>query len=180
MIVARRATVVGSSAYELERVGAIPEIPLERQRRIPRERVPVRPETGERTRERAGAKAKQRQYVSVFAVVGTVCVCVMLLLVLISYIQLAVLTNETAGMEAQLSQLKEDASLMEVEYDRAFSLNDVEDYARNILGMTKPAQGQTYYIENSLKDEATILDQGALKDFGVLGSIASFFSSIME
>ena len=181
---ASRATVVGSSAYELERIGAIPEIPFERPGHIPREHVPVRPEIEERVKDRAKAramaKAKQGQYVSAFAVIGTVCVCILLVLVLISYIQLSVITDEMAGMENELSLVQEEAELLEIKYERAFNLNDVEDYARNVLGMTEPAKGQTYYLENSLGDEATVLDQGALKEYGILGSITSFFSSIVE
>lgn len=181
---ASRATVVGSSAYELERIGAIPEIPFERPGHIPRERVPVRPETEERVndraRERARTKARQGQYVSAFAVIGTICVCILLIFVLISYIQLSVINDKTADMETELSLVQEETELLEIKYEGAFNLNDVEDYARNILGMTDPAQGQTYYLENSLGDETRILNQGALKDYGILGPITSFFSSIVE
>lgn len=182
--VASRATVVGSSAYDLERIGAIPEIPLEKPRHTPR--GAVRPETetreqaNQQLKQRARTRSRQGQYVSVFAVMGTVCVCALLFLVVCSYMQLSVLTAETAELETQLEKIKEDTSVLEAEYDSAFNLTEIEEYARNVLGMAEPAQGQTFYLQNSLEDKAVILDREGLKDYGVLSSITAFFNSIVE
>lgn len=188
----RKATVVGSSAYDLERIGAIPEIPFDHPREFPkripdhreRERVNVRPETEERVKERARTrsreKARQGQYISVFAVVGTMAVVVMVFLVILSYIQLAVTTDEISALESQLGELNEEQTTLKVEHDSTFNLREVEDYARNVIGMTEPAEGQIFYLESDIEDRAVILDQKAVKDFGILSAITSFFSSIVE
>lgn len=189
---ARRATVVGSSAYELERIGVIPEIPLERPRDLPRQRgyererehVEVRPETEERIRQRARSRAMQKaarsQYVSAFAVVGAIAAFVMVVFMLMIYVQLTVITGETTALETQLEELQLEQDSIAAKYNSTVNLGVIEDYARNVLGMTEPAEGQIFYLENKLEDEAVILNQDAVKDFGVLSVITSFFSSIME
>lgn len=186
---ARSATAASSSsAYELESIGAIPEIPLERPREIPRERydgrrrVEVSEETEEKIKQRARARtvAKNRQYISVFAIVGSITAVVLIVLVIFSYIQLAVLTDETAKLETELQEVAETNESLSVEYDNEFNLTYLEDYAKNILGMAEPAEGQVYYLENGLKDEASVLDKSVIKDYGILSAITSFFSSLME
>lgn len=125
-------------------------------------------------------KAARGQYVSVFAVVGAIAVVTMVVLMLMLYVQLAVITGETTALETQLETLQMEQDSISTQYNNSFNLGKIEDYARNILGMTEPAEGQVFYLESSLGDEAVILNGNATKDFGILSTITSFFSSIME
>jgi len=179
-----------SSAYDLERIGAIPEIPLEIPKRRPErvrvktgEPVRVSPETErrlrERARERAGAKTVNGQFVSPFAVVGFLCVGFMLILMLISYTQLAVATDQAAKLETELAALNETANQLEVDYESAFNIVEIENYARNILGMNVASSNQIRYLENVQEDRSYIfVQQEEHRDFGILTSISDFFSSL--
>jgi len=184
---ARSATLSGTSAYELEHVGAIPEIPLERPRRrvYPEtgKRVKVNPQTEERlrewARERSAARTVTKQSVSPFAVVGFFCIGIMLVILLASYIQLTELSAESARLETELSELNDTAQKLNIAYTSAFNMAEIESYARNNLGMSEPSSSQIYYLESQSEDRSYILvTEGDGRDFGILTTIMDFFSSL--
>ena len=176
-----QAAVMGTSAYELERLGALPEFPdLPQEQHTPELAAP--PSEGVRTRVRARARARdaQRQSVSKFAMLGAIVVAAMLLMVVLSHLQLAVISHEMVELEGQLAELTEEAIQLQVAYEIAFNQAHVEHFAREELGMVDASASQVFHIGAVLGDTAQILEVPDDRDHGVLAHLANLFGSLRE
>ncbi|MCL2366581.1 MAG: cell division protein FtsL [Oscillospiraceae bacterium] len=115
--------------------------------------------------------------VSLFAILGTVVVAVLMFLVILAQISYAQIAAENARLGAQLSALNEQHRRLEITFESVMDMNEVERYARDVLGMSRPSAGQTVIISGVGMDRAEVLappQQGALREFG------SFISSLLE
>lgn len=145
-----------------------------RTRRQENEAVSEKPKVQVRTRARA-----KSQGISVFAIVGCICIACLCLLIIMSYIRLTELSDKTSELTAELGVLKEQEAKLRLEYESAFDLNQIEEYAINILGMVKAGDNQVYYLRSRSDDKAVILeDEGNKK--GILDTISSLLSSLAD
>jgi len=178
-----QAAVIGTSAYDLERIGALPGIP-EIEEDSPRRgthevMTPPGEETKKRVKARAKARARARQGISVFAVFGFIAVLTMLTMVILSHMQLAVISAEIAQLEGQIGTLQEESARLQVAYGHAFSQVEIERFAREELGMMEALRGQVL-SPGTRGDTAEILVLETAGEQGLLGRLAGFFSSLME
>lgn len=154
--------IFGSAAPQLD----IPE--PEAQER-PKERVSIRSKT----------KAVSRQGISLFAVAGWACVAVLAVALLMSYIELNTIANESYELSSELAELQAEETRLMIAYESTFQLDEIEEYAVNMLGMVRADNGQIKYLDNRAEDQAVIIsDTGA--NSGVSASLKSFFTAIAE
>lgn len=86
-----------------------------------------------------------------------------------------------SALEDQYTQLQEDQTRLRIDYESAFNLTEIEDYAIHELGMQKPRSDQLYYISSSdAADTAVVLDQNAAEPLSLADRLGDFFSSIVE
>lgn len=137
----------GSAAYAVHysRGSAAPDI--RRPSRLPEEQR--RPERRVRVR--------QKTAVAPFAVFGMLAAACMLILVVFGYVQLYEATSNTAGLQSQLDELNASNQTLQSRYEGSIDLAAIEEKATAQLGMTKPASGQTVYLNLSGSDRAEIL-----------------------
>ncbi|MCL2827808.1 MAG: hypothetical protein FWD99_03635 [Oscillospiraceae bacterium] len=174
-----QAMTMGSSAYDLERIGALPEFPAyPQEERVPERAAP--PSEKARVRTRTRAKTAQRQSVSKFAILGSVVVAALLLLVVLSHLQLAMISHEMVGLEGQLAGLREESVQLQIAYASAFNQTDVERFAREQLGMVDASPGQVFHLGAVLGDTAEILEIVDERDHGILSHLAGLFGSLKE
>lgn len=168
--------VYGSLAYDYGRVGTYREKidrPVDQQVIIP-----APPKIREQT---VAAGAKTRQSVSPMAVVGFVCAAILLVFTLMAKIQLTEITDTSAHLEQQLTELKVAQNRLLINYEKAFNLTDIEEYATTQLGMQRPREEQLFYLSSTVPDKAVIIsgedDQDSFGDrvFDALSSIAEYF-----
>ncbi len=170
--------VYGSLAYDYGET----EIYRERTQR-PVERqviIPAPPRIKEQAA--AAAKVKTKQSVSPFAMIGYACAAVLIVFTLMAKIQLTEITDTSAHLEQQLSDLKVAQNRLLINYEKAFNLTEIEEYATTQLGMQRPRDEQIFYLESTVPDKAVILsgedeDKTGLGDriFDALSSIAEYF-----
>jgi cell division protein FtsL len=163
------AAVYGNLAYDLNRPGIYAEPPQEE------EAVAAPPKTKERTR--AVPVARPRYAVAPAAVVGFGIAAVLLVFSLMGRVQLVMASDEASALSAQLSELREDQSRLLISYESTFDLNEVEEYAKNTLGMQKAQSDQVYYIGGDTPDKAVVL---AGDDSGFTGRVLEFLDKIGE
>jgi len=179
---ANSRAVAGTSAYDLERIGAIPELPYgARPGAIPREeeRVRVKEREAVRTRTRTRVRADRRQGIAPAAVLGYLGVGFLMVLVLLSYVQLTTVSTEAVRLESELTSLQQEGATLAVAHESAFNLVEIEAYAKGVLGMMEPATGQIYFIESSQTDQAVILTPEAADD-SLLGAVRDFLLLLQE
>ena len=128
------SAVYGSLAYDYGRAGTYREKmdrPVDRQVIIP---APPRI----REQAMADARVKTRQSVAPLAIIGYVCAAILIVFTLMAKIQLTEVTDTSAQLEEQLSDLKVAQNRLLINYEKAFNLTEIEEYATTQLGMQRP------------------------------------------
>jgi len=146
---------MGTSAYDLDRLVALPEI-TEAPRRTAQEEEVLRPRESTRVRTRTRKRAA-RQSVSGFAIMGGTTVCIMLLLVVLSHMQLAVISQEMGRLDRQTTSLRAEASELRMMHEIAFGQETVEAFAREELGMVDATRGQLVIVGSNNHDVAEVV-----------------------
>lgn len=72
---------------------------------------------------------------------------VMILLSLLASVKLAGVNDEAARLEKEAQELKAENEILRAEYENSVSIQEIESYAVNELGMQRLMPGQIYYIE---------------------------------
>ena len=165
--------VYGSLAYDFDNPELYGE---EYSAPVPEYTAP--PQTGERTRTavRPGAHARSKQAVYPLAMLGILVSAVLFVIVIMAQIQLFDISSKTVELEGQLKELKTEQARLQIAYEGAFNLTEVERYAINNLGMQKPSADQIFYIDTSSPDRAVIMNQS--NDDGFFSRVSDFLSGI--
>lgn len=71
----------------------------------------------------------------------------LLVAALLGSIELAELNEELAALEQQLEELKEDERILQAEYESSLSLEELERYATEELGMQTLKSSQIYHLQ---------------------------------
>lgn len=82
-----------------------------------------------------------------FTVMGTAFTAAMLVLTLMTNIECASLNDTAAQLSSEISALEAENKQLQAEYDNSLSLEELEKYASEVLGMRHPAPGQIVYTE---------------------------------
>ncbi len=164
---ASRNAVYGSNAYDLSKVRSAMPAPLEPEL-LPVRKPEIRPavspapRTAPKTTPTATPRTShksQRSYgVSLYAAAGFVVAVVLIVFVLLAHVRYTEVTNDTVKLQSQLTKLNEQERKLKISYENAFDVNQVEQYATQKLGMSKPTESQIGTISATAKDKAVVAD----------------------
>lgn len=122
-----------------------------------------------------------KQAIAPLAVLGFAIAAVLIVISLVARVQLSQASAEVSALEDQYAELQEQQTRLRIDYESAFNLTEIEDYAIHELGMQKPRSDQLYYISSSdAADTAVVLDQSAAEPLSLADRLGDFFSSILE
>ena len=131
----------------------------------------------QRERDRAAAALENLPGVSLFAMLGSLFVAALMVFVVLAQISYNETATETVRLNAQLLQLTEQQRRLEITFESVINMKEVEQYARDVLGMSKPEPNQTTVLPGAPTDRAEVLaveQRDTLRDFG------SFISSLLD
>jgi len=137
----------------------------------------------ERIREREKSKAKAADDVksvpgiSVFAILGTLFIAVLMVFVVLAQINFNETAAESVRLSIHLAELSERHRALELSFESAVDIKEVERFARDELGMSRPDAGQTIMISTAPRDSAIIIDSG--EDRGIQG-FGNFLKSLTD
>ena len=163
------SAVYGNVAYDLNRYGnaqPAPEYDYEPQ---PQEQPRIRPV------KRTQAVEETRQGLSLFAIVGFGALTALMVLILMAYVELTSVTAQTAQLREELAEAVETKAQLEIKYENAFDLEQVEEYAVGTLGMVKPSEKQITVLDGIRSDKAEILSGG-----GEGGILRTVLTAVLE
>ena len=63
-----------------------------------------------------------------------------------------------------MDSLQEDNRRLRIEYESKIDLDEIEDYAKNVLGMQKPGQSRIKKINTDTQDKAIVLGNSGEAD----------------
>jgi len=138
---------------------------------IPQER------TLQRQRARAAEAARSAPGVSMFAVLGALFAAALTVFVVLAQISYNEIASESARLNAQLSELTEQQRRLEITHESVVDMKEVERYARDVLGMSKPEASQVVVFQSAPADRAEVITESDVSAFQGFGK---FISSLME
>jgi len=128
---------------------------------------------------KAAANKKTAPGISVFAVLGTLFVAVLMVFVVLAQINFNETAGETARLNAHLSELTEKHRALELMFESAIDIKEVERFARDELGMSRPDTGQILVINTTPRDNAMVVggnEVRGVQGFGLfLRSLTEYF-----
>ena len=177
--------VSGSLAYDFDNPDLYREIeyglplPLDIP---PAEAEQAQPQEQEREEvlPQARSHARAKQSVAPAAILGVLIAAAMFVAAIMAQIQLTDLSSERVALEAELAELQTENARLQIAYESAFNLTEIEEYATTKLGMQKPGADQITYIDTSSPDRAVVIRDSSgdsfvdrLSDF--LAELGSYF-----
>jgi cell division protein FtsB len=139
------------------------------------------PNTALETSQIKNGKRKTKFRLKLVNVVVYIAICATLVAILTSYMKLTELTADVTSQQKELTQLQNEGEGWQAKLDQMTSLKNVEEYARNTLGMTTMQQHQIEYLEpnGDTKVEITQPESGnILTSLSV--AISKTFNAVME
>ena len=176
---ASRTAVYGSNAYDLSRAGALPlkePVPHKAPVRKPAAKPKAPPETT--PRQHSVQKTHRCYGISLFGVAGFAVVAVLMVFVVLAHIKFTEISAETVSLQSQLEELAEEERVLKITYEDIFDVNEVEAYATNVLGMTKPGQDQIATISSENQDKAVVAENVG-DDSQAEESMVTFLASLV-
>lgn len=159
--------VTGSVAYDFDNAEAFPEYAPGRDIEIP---------VARKIRDEVVSTPKQAtsQAVSPVAILGFALVAVLMVFSLFARAQLSQISLQVVEQQTALEELATQKQKLLVQYEFAFNLAEIEDYAIQELGMQQPRSDQIYYISSGVADKAEIITpegnkNGLQKVFSAIG-----------
>jgi ATPase subunit of ABC transporter with duplicated ATPase domains len=117
--------------------------------------------------------------VSVFAILGTLFVSVLMVFVVLAQINFNETAAESVRLNVLIGELTERQRELELSFENAVDIREVERFARDELGMSRPDARQMTVIEAAPRDIALVLDNKedrGLEGFGAfLRSLTDYF-----
>jgi len=118
---------------------------------------------------KTSVRTKTSGGISVFAIFGTLFVAVLMVFVVLAQINFKETAGETVKINNYINELNEKHKALELAFERAIDIREVERYARDELGMSKPDSDQIIVISTAPRDSAIVLnddDDRGLRGFG--------------
>lgn len=153
----------GNAAYDLSNF----DDSLQRQPKID-EVIAPRPQIVKRQKKsKAQLKREARTTnAKAFRVIGIICFLLLAFGILImGRAQLTEKSDQLAKMEKQLSIAQSENTRLNMELDSRVSLNNVETYARDVLGMAKQEKYQIEYVDLSIGNKLVLSEDQKDKGF---------------
>jgi cell division protein FtsL len=165
--------VYGSLAYDFNNPNLYADLPIEEP-----VQAPAAPKTKQNVRTAAKA-AVNRQTIAPTAILGYACAAILLVMTLMARVQLVGVSDESVALTEQLNQLELEQSRLLIEYESAFNLTEIEDYATRELGMQKPTGDQVFYVDGSSPDKAVVVDDDQ-SGTGIFSSLRDLLNGVVE
>ena len=144
--------------------------------------IPLPQETfRQKERARAAEAAQRAPAVSMFAIFGAVFVGILMIFAVLAQINYNELASETVRLNSQIKDLTEQERMLEITFENVVDMKEVERYARDELGMSRPDAEQVAVIQSPQQDSVEITasggEEGSLHGFGsFISSLAGYFS----
>ena len=138
------------------------------------------PQERQRQRQRAEEVAVRQRMpaISPFAIFGSAFVAILMTFAVLAQINYNEVAGEAVRLNAQLSVLEAKEKRLEITFESVVDMKEIERYARDELGMSRPMVEQVAVIQSMQIDKAEIIGSEESED--ALEGLGSFLSSLAE
>jgi len=136
-----------------------------------------------RNRERSAAVAKPNsavkkvQGISILAVAGTLIIAVLMVIVVLAQVYYNDAVRETVRLNNHLAELSEGHRSLELAFVNAIDIREVERFARDELGMSRPDATQIIFLNSTVRDSAVTVEHTEQRN---VESFMAFLMSLID
>ena len=116
--------------------------------------------------------------VSLFAIVGFVVVAFLMIFVMLAQVNLNEILRETVSLNSQIETLAEQQRILSITFESVVNMDEVERYARDVLGMSAPDSETATVIRAIPYDKVEIFEVEQENDR--LREIGEFLSFLFD
>ena len=135
------------------------------------------PKVQTRAKATPAAEAKTAPGISIFAILGTIFVAVLMVFVVLAQINFNETASESVRLNVLINELSAKHRALELSFESAVDIKEVERFARDELGMSRPDAHQAIFINTAPRDTAMIMNSG--EERGIQG-FGNFLKSLTE
>ena len=96
--------------------------------------------------------------VSLFAIVGSLVVTVLMVFVMLAQVNLNEVSREAARLNQHLDSLNEQQKILAITFESVVDMKEVERYAKDVLGMSRPVSEQIAVIRTIPDDRVEVIE----------------------
>ena len=170
-----QGAVFGSLAYDFNNPELYPEEYAESEQ-VEQPKARPQAQTRTRVRTRARTAAHARQSIAPLSIVGVLAAAFLVVVAILAQAQMVGISSTSVELQNQLTQLEERQSKLRIEYESAFNMEEIEEYAIQTLGMQKPRADQVCYIDTSSPDKAVVVASG--ESDGFVDRVSDYLSGV--
>jgi len=111
-------------------------------------------------------------------VFGAIFAGFLMVFVVLAQINYNEIASETVALNAQYTALLEQQRRLEISFESVVDMKEVEQYARDVLGMSRPEADQIAVVYSMPADRVEVLADDSSDD--PLREFGSFISSLLE
>ncbi len=168
-----QGAVYGSLAYDFNN----PELYREEYTEAQPKAHP-RVQTQTRVRTRARTVVRTRQSIAPLSLLGMLAAAFLLVTAILAQARIVGISSKSVALQQELTQLEEQQAKLRIDYESAFNMAEIEDYAIHSLGMQKPRADQIFYIDTSSPDKAVVI--AGAESTGFVDRVSDYLSGIVE
>jgi len=136
---------------------AAPELDLDAETKPMPARVPgVQEQIRRKESERAAARMRKAPAVSFPAAVGALIITVLFIFVMLAQIQYNEAASETVRLNNYIFSLMEQRRTLEIAFESIIDMKEVERFARDELGMSRPEKERIFVVRDKHSDRAEV------------------------
>ena len=125
-------------------------------------------------------KLRARRISNALTITAAAVGIVLLVLNLLSYAMLLEISEATSAAQNRYAELAERNTILTVNYDQTFNMNEVEEYAVNVLGMTRPTSGQKIKVQAIGDDKIVLHTEQKTENESFILKMASFITGLLS
>ena len=124
------------------------------------------------------AEAKNLQAIAPLSVLGVLAAAVMIVVMLLAQAKLTAVCSDAVLLSDKIEQLETEQTRLRIEFESAFNLTEIEDYAVTQLGMQKPRSDQLFPINIKAQDKVEIFAPDS--SGGLADRVSDFTGAVKE
>lgn len=107
-------------------------------------------------------------------------ICITLVTILISYVKLTEVTSDMTNLQTELSRVENEGKVLEGQLESKTKLDEVEDIAKNQLGMVKVQSHQLEYSTQSSEGKAEVFKRKGGIVSNVYDAVSKTFNAVLS
>ena len=95
--------------------------------------------------------------VSLFAIVGFLVIATLMIFVMLAQVNYNEILRETVRLNTHLDILREQQRVLAITFESAINMDEIERYAKDVLGMSKPEAEQVTVLRSMPMDRVEVI-----------------------